>query len=91
MTFDDLKFELRGDGIKQAVVTFANGRGASIICGPYSCGESFGLYELAVTKPYEDRWTIDYDTPITEDVLGHLSPEEVTDILGRIEELEPVK
>lgn len=49
---------------EQTLVTFKNGYTASIISGPRTYGT-----ELAVLKDGE----ITYDTPITNDVLGHLT------------------
>lgn len=61
---------------------FANGYGASVIDDGY--GANQGLYELAVLGP---NGGIDYDTPITDDVLGFLSPDEVGEALAKIEAL----
>jgi hypothetical protein len=41
------------------------------------------LYELAVFKDGE----ICYDTPITDDVIGYLRPEDVTDVMVKIQQL----
>lgn len=91
MTFDDLKFgpHLNGwkDGV-QAVVSFENGYGVSVIRGEYSYGGRDGLYELAITKTREDGgWDLCYDSGLTEDVEGYLTPEDVTSWLKRIEAL----
>ena len=90
MTFDDLKFgsHLNGwkDGI-QALVFFDNGYGASVIRGEYSYGGREGLYELAVIKGTLGEWDLCYDTGLTEDVEGYLTPEDVTSWLNRIEAL----
>ena len=65
-----------------------NGYGASIVQHEYSYGGRVGLWEIAVTKYDEDgEWDICYDTPITNDVLGHLSESEVIDYLTQIEQL----
>jgi hypothetical protein len=61
---------------------FANGYGASVINDGY--GGDQGLYELAVLGP---EGGITYDTPITDDVLGYLSAEEVGDALAKVEAL----
>jgi hypothetical protein len=53
----------------------------SIIKSPYSYGGAQDLYELAVL--YDNM--INYDTEITNDVLGYLTPEDVTKLLERIE------
>lgn len=80
-TFNDLKFETRDhvSGV-QAIWTFANGYGASVIRGPYSYGGPDGLYELAVLRDGRVCCT----TPLTDDVLGYLTEDEVTDALAKI-------
>jgi len=62
---------------------FANGYGASVIKSPYSYGGKHGLWELAVLFHEE----LCYTTPITDDVLGHLTWEEVEETLEQIEKL----
>lgn len=61
---------------------FENGYGASVIDDGY--GRNEGLYELAVLGP---DGAIAYDTPITDDVLGYLTDEQVGEALARIEAL----
>ena len=67
---------------------FNNGYGASIVChdgsygGPFQIGES-NLYELAVLHNDE----LCYDTPITDDVLGWQTMEEINKTLKEIEKL----
>ena len=82
MKFEDLKFEpkefTRGN---QAIVWFDNGYGASVIDDGY--GREKGLYELAVL----DDCGVNCYTEITSDVAGYLSPEDVTNLLERIESL----
>ncbi len=89
MTFDDLKFGPRKSGLSgvQAIVFFSNGYGASVIKGLGSYGAGDDLYELGVLKTDEDGWDLCYDTEITDDVLGHLTPEDITSLLERIEAL----
>ena len=82
MIFVELKFESKGRGKgKRAKVWFDNGYGASIINDGYGGDE--GLYELAILT--EDG--ICYDTEITNDVIGYLTPMEVSALLERIENL----
>jgi len=87
-TFDSLEFnftmDFMGDKIKQAVVYFNNGYGASIVQGPTSYGVEQGLYELAVLGK---KGEINYYTPLTNDVLGYLTEEQVTHYLKQISEL----
>lgn len=84
MTFEDLEFKpmIHQEGIR-AVANFDNGYGASIVKCETSYGNKRGLYELAVL--YDNMIT--YDTEITDDVLGYLTPEDVTKLLERIEAL----
>jgi hypothetical protein len=71
------------------VYRFKNNYGASIVRGPYTYGGSEGLYELAVIEfDYKDDYRLVYDTPITEDVIGHLTWEEVESYLTQIEALK---
>ena len=71
---------------EHCVFKFDNGYGASVIRGFGSYGYQDGLYELAVLGP---GGRLVYDTPITDDVLGHLTPDEVNDLLDRIAGLPP--
>ena len=87
-TFADLQFvshpSLAMGGVV-ARVNFPNGYGASVIMGDFSYGGNRGLYELAVLKSDD----ICYDTPIASDVIGYLTRDEVSDVMRRIQELEP--
>jgi hypothetical protein len=90
MTFEDLKFENLPrymNGI-QVMVKFENNYGASVVKHDSSYGGKDGLYELAVIE-YDKSgdWDICYDTPITDDVLGYLTEDNVTDYLTQIEQL----
>ena len=53
----------------------------------FSYGGDEGLYELAVIQGNQDDWAITYETPITGDVLGHLTETDVEKYLNQIEEL----
>ncbi len=79
----------RGSFGDQWVFRFANGYGASVVRGQYSYGGDQGLYELGVIEWHGGKWGLTYDTSITEDVIGHLTDGEVSDLLKRIEELAP--
>lgn len=63
--------------------TFPNGYGASVIRHRYSYGNEVGLFELGVTV----RDQLVYDTPVTDDVLGRLTPEDVERALLQIKAL----
>jgi hypothetical protein len=84
-TFNDLTFTTLSDGFGIAArMKFDNGYGVSVVKGPYTYGGPNGLYELAVLN---SEGEISYNTDITDDVLGHLNENEVTEILNRIQNL----
>jgi|688.fasta_scaffold620495_2 hypothetical protein len=84
-TFEDIDFE-RNEDLDGVVgrIMFDNGYGASVVRHMMSYGGKLGLFELAVLDKDEE---LTYDTPITNDVVGHLTPEEVTNYLIKIQEL----
>jgi len=86
-TFKDLEFVPHPNhmGGVQARIQFDNGYGASVVCTPYTYGGDKGLYELAVLG---SDGHLTYNTPITNDVLGYLKEEEVTNILEQIQLLK---
>ncbi len=76
-------------GGTQVVHRFENGYGASVIQHDFSYGGKEGLWELAVLDfSGDDEGALTYATEITDDVLGHLTEEDVEDLLAQIEELE---
>ena len=84
--FKDLEFKNMDsfyEGI-QARLVFENGYGASVVRHNFSYGGKDGLYELAVIKDDD----ICYSTPITTDVEGYLSEDEVSGLLKQIQELK---
>jgi hypothetical protein len=85
-TFKDLKFGEHPNhmGGVWARITFENGYGASVVKNDYSYGGNKGLYELAVL---DSEGKLAYDTPITDDVIGYLRPEDVTDVMEKIQQL----
>ena len=85
-TFKDLEFKEHPNhlGGVQAVITFDNGYGASVVRHEYSYGGKDGLYEVAVL---DSDGELTYDTPVTNDVIGYLRPEDVTDVLAKIQQL----
>ena len=84
-TFKDLEFKnaVGHNGVTSRI-NFENGWGASVVKHDYSYGGKEGLYELAI---FGKNGHITYDTPITDDVLGYLKPEEVTKIMQQIQML----
>ena len=95
MNFSDLDFQPHTNYPDSGIAArqfFDNGYGVSVVrfttyFGAGSYGSEEGLYEVAVIKGTEDDWNITYDTPITDDVLGHLSEEEVEVLLYEVENL----
>jgi len=84
--FKDLEFVSHPSHIEgvQSRITFENGYGASVVKSPYTYGGDKGLYELAV---FGTDGHITYATPITDDVIGYLRPEDVTDVMTKIQQL----
>ena len=72
----------------QYLFKFENGYGASVVKHSFSYGNQDDLWELAVIK-YDDSgdWDLNYDTEITDDVIGWLTDENVIDLLQQIKEL----
>jgi hypothetical protein len=64
---------------------FDNGYGVSVVSHSYSYGGRDGLYEIAVLDS-DDNLT--YDTPVTNDVIGYLTEEDVTDVMKQVQELK---
>lgn len=84
-TFNDLDFQpLQFEVGVVARIYFNNGYGASVVQSPNSYGGKQALYELAILK----NRALCYNTPITDDVLGYLTKEKVTDYLAQIQKLE---
>jgi len=84
-TFNDLEFKQDIQrGLNAARIMFDNGYGASVVVGPYTYGGEDGLYELAVL---DSNGKLTYETPITSDVEGYLSEDDVTKLLKQIQSL----
>lgn len=88
MKFSDLNFQPHsiGTGV-QAIQFFDNGYGVSVVKIPGSYGYEDGLYELAVIHGDEENYEICYDTPISDDVLGYQTPEQIEQLLEKVESL----
>ena len=84
-TFEDLQFEQHPLGGNQARIDFNNGYGASVLLGNLFYSNGIDTYELAVFK----NGHLCYDTEITDDVIGRITKDEVTEILIKIQQLEP--
>lgn len=74
------------DGI-QYKAFYPNGFGVSVVQHPFSYGNREGLWELAVFIGNEDQYSICYDTPITGDVMGYLTEEDVDATIEAIQKL----
>lgn len=83
--FKDLKFDNDKalEGVR-AKMNFLNNYGVSVIRNRYSYGGSQGLYELAVL--YKGKIT--YNTPITDNVLGYLNEQEVSEVMKKVQEIK---
>lgn len=71
---DDIKFKFE----------FPNGYGASVVKNRFSYGGKKGLWELAILDKHGN---ICYDTPISDDVIGYLKEEEISNLLYKIHDL----
>lgn len=67
---------------------FENGYGASVIKHSGSYGHEDDKWELAVIKWRGNESELEYDTDITDDVIGWLTDEEVRNLLKKIKELK---
>ena len=88
MNFKELESNELNGGVQYIFKSDSNDYGASIVQHNFSYGGDNGLWELAVIKYVDgDQWRICYETDITNDVLGHLSEEEVNQTIEKINEL----
>ena len=86
--FEDLEFDKISDepfmsGVRSRMV-FENGYGVSVVSHTFSYGGKDGLFEIAVL---DKKGEITYKTPVTNDVIGHLNPDEVTEIMEHVQKL----
>lgn len=78
---------LSGLGGTQDIYRFPNGFGASVVRFPFSYGAERGLFELAVIQFLSEDdgdYKLTYKTPVTDDVIGHLSETQVKENLKKI-------
>ena len=81
-TFKDLKFDNHHTGYgTKAYIDFENGYGVSVVFGDYWYSNGIDTYELAVMKNKH----LCYSTPITNDVLGNISKERVTEAMIEVQ------
>ena len=87
-TFQDLEFEQINDAPfmvgKRSRIHFENGYGVSVVSHTYSYGGKNGLFEIAVL---DKDGNLTYDTPVTNDVIGYLTEEDVSDVMKQVQEL----
>ena len=67
---------------------FANGYVASVVRHDFSYGGKKGLFEVAVM---DKDFNILYDTPITNDVIGHLNSDRLVKVLQDISNLPNIQ
>lgn len=77
------------NGFGASVVQFSMPTPSGLFAGSY--GANAGLWELGVIRWTGDEFHLTYETPITDDVIGHLDLDEVQEILRRIRDLPAVK
>lgn len=91
-TFKDLKFEqhsIAKSGLKQyasckqAIEKFNNGYEVSVLFGNAFYSNGIDTYELAILKD----GNLCYSTDITNDVVGYIKEEEVSDIMIKVQSL----
>ncbi|WP_233522884.1 MULTISPECIES: hypothetical protein [unclassified Bacteroides] len=68
---------------KQAKMDFENGYGISVLFGSMFYSNGIDTYEVGILKD----GVLCYNTPITNDVIGYVTADEVTDIMRKIQEL----
>jgi len=86
--FEDLEFDKISDepymsGVRSRMI-FENGYGVSVVSHTFSYGGKDGLFEVAVLDEDGD---LTYNTSVTNDVIGHLNPDEVTEIMKQVQSL----
>jgi hypothetical protein len=87
--FEDLEFEQVNDSPymvgKKSRMHFNNGYGVSVVSHSYSYGGRDGLYEVAVLDSDNN---LTYETPVTNDVIGYLTEEDVSNVMKQVQELK---
>ena len=83
-TFKDLEFKQRTNNLgyhTQAEMEFENGYGVSVITGKGAYSSLSSPYEMAILY----KGAITYSSGITNDVIGYLDEEEVTDYMEKVQ------
>lgn len=70
----------------QKIYRFKNGYGASVIQTSFSYTDNSHEYEMAVIifGDTDSDYSLCYDTAITDDVIGHLTKDEIEKVLKKI-------
>ena len=97
-TFKDLEFKPHKYGLGvQAVMDFENGYGVSVVRFKDALGPLIGTFGSHTNN--EKEWelavlegpSLTYSTPITDDVMGHLSEKQVTGVMKKVQKLPKVE
>ena len=83
-TFKDLEFKPHSisNGL-QAVMNFDNNYGVSVVKLNGSYGFHQDLWEVAILY----KGSLTYNTDITDDVIGHQTDEDVTEVMKKVQML----
>lgn len=73
------------NGGTQIIYRFTNDYGASVVSNVLSYGMELAV--LRFTGPDITDYKLCYESPITQDVIGHLNPQDLENILIRISQL----
>lgn len=83
MTLEDLKLEFTDHmGISRASLELPNGYGISVVHGEYTYSDE-NTFEVGILH----NGKLCYDTPITNDVLGYQTPEDIVNIINQLEKM----
>lgn len=86
------KYYIGSNGPGQWLFKFKNRYGASVIKHRGSYGFEEDKFELGVIYFYNplepNKYELSYNTPITNNVIGYLTNEEVLELLERIKKLD---
>jgi len=72
--------------LKQWKLYFPNNYGLSLIQGRYTNSDE-NTVEVAVLHKYGGAWHLDYDTPLTNDVLGYVTKEQLIELISEVQKL----
>lgn len=87
MKIYDLEFAPMTNGLEgvRAEYYFPNDLGISVVSHEHSYGGGSGKYEIAILS---SDGSLNYETEITDDVIGWLTLSDVMEIMERIENLK---